>query len=63
MEAVPKLVEYPISAETYQECLNKAVNAFKKSASRPQVGFISVSFQCIHSHLLPSGGCSAHPPT
>ncbi|VUZ46618.1 unnamed protein product [Hymenolepis diminuta] len=45
MEALPKLAEYPISSETYEKCLNKAVNAFKKSASRPQVQ--SVAIQCV----------------
>ncbi|VDO09726.1 unnamed protein product [Rodentolepis nana] len=45
MEALPKLVEYPISAETYEKCLKKAINAFKKSSSRPQIQ--SVAVQCV----------------
>ncbi|KAM3177259.1 hypothetical protein ACTXT7_004871 [Hymenolepis weldensis] len=49
MEALPKLVEYPISSETYEKCLNKAINAFKKSASRPQVQ--SVAIQCVANIL------------
>ncbi|KAM7541415.1 hypothetical protein Aperf_G00000045699 [Anoplocephala perfoliata] len=50
MEAIPKLVEYPISTETYENCLNKAINAFKKSASRPQIQ--SVAIQCV-ANIIP----------
>nr|CDS33607.1 hypothetical protein HmN_000522700 [Hymenolepis microstoma] len=45
MEALPKLVEYPIAAEIYEKCLKKAINAFKKSSSRPQIQ--SVAIQCV----------------
>ncbi|VDK33591.1 unnamed protein product [Taenia asiatica] len=50
MEALPKLVEYSISTEIYEKCLQKAVNAFRKSASRPQIQ--SVAIQCIANILL-----------
>ncbi|KAL5104276.1 hypothetical protein TcWFU_005278 [Taenia crassiceps] len=49
MEALPKLAEYPISTEIYEKCLQKAVNAFKKSASRPQIQ--SVAIQCVANIL------------
>ncbi|EUB55472.1 hypothetical protein EGR_09680 [Echinococcus granulosus] len=62
MEALPKLVEYPISVEIYEKCLHKAVNAFKKSASRPQATLTassvltlqiqSVAVQCM-ANILP----------
>lgn len=37
MEALSRLVEVPIPVEIYEKCLEKAINAFNKSSSRPQV--------------------------
>ncbi|VDD77217.1 unnamed protein product [Mesocestoides corti] len=50
MEAFPRLVEYPIPIEMYERCLQKAVNAFKKSSSRPQIQ--SVAILCM-ANILP----------